>query len=58
MKEHMDINVSRVLQGTESLTEAGRRIFEEMIQVASGKPTKAEKLGQKDFCIFKLNPNI
>jgi len=58
MKEHMDIDVSRVLQGKESLTEAGRRIFEEMILVASGKQTKAEKLGQKDFCIFKLNPNI
>lgn len=58
MKEHMDIDVSRVLEGKEGLTEAGKRIFEEVILVASGKLTKAEKLGQKDFCIFKLNPNI
>jgi len=58
MKEHMDVDVSGVLEGKESLTEAGKRIFEEMLLVASGKPTKAEKLGQKDFCIFKLNPNI
>ncbi len=58
MKEHIDMNVSSILEGKESLTQAGRRIFEEMIMVASGKPTKAEKLGQKDFCIFKLNPNI
>jgi altronate dehydratase large subunit len=57
MKEHMDIDVSKVLEGKESLKEAGRRIFEEMILVASGKPTKAEKLGQRDFCIFKRNPN-
>jgi altronate dehydratase large subunit len=58
MKEHIDVDVSGVIEGKERLTEAGKRIFEEMILVASGKPTKAEKLGQKDFCIFKLNPNI
>jgi altronate dehydratase large subunit len=58
MKEHMDLDVSRVIEGKERPTEAGKRIFEEMILVASGKPTKAEKLGQNDFCIFKLNPNI
>jgi altronate dehydratase large subunit len=58
MKEHMDVDVSRVIEGKERLAEAGKRIFEEMILVASGKPAKAEKLGQRDFCIFKLNPNI
>jgi altronate dehydratase large subunit len=35
-----------------------KRIFDEMISVASGKLTKAEKLGQRDFCIFKMNPDI
>ena len=56
MKEHMDIDVSKVLQGKESLTEAGRRIFEEMILVASGKPTKAEKLGPKGFLHIQTEP--
>ncbi len=58
MKDHLDIDVSSILEGKESLTEAGKRIFGEMISVASGKLTRAEKLGQKDFCIFKMNPNI
>ena len=58
MKDHLDVDVSRILEGKEGLTEAGKRIFGEMISVASGKRTKAEKLGQKDFCIFKMNPNI
>ena len=44
--------------GKETVTEAGKRIFEEVISVASGKVTKAEKLGQRDFCIFKMNVNI
>lgn len=58
MKDHLDIDVSSILEGKESLTEAGKRIFGEMISVVSGKLTRAEKLGQKDFCIFKMNPNI
>ena len=58
MKDNMDIDVSRILQGKETVGAAGKRIFEEMISVASGKLTKAEKLGQRDFCIFKMNPNI
>jgi altronate dehydratase large subunit len=58
MKDHIDIDVSSILEGKEKLTEAGKRIFGEMISVASGKLTRAENLGQKDFCIFKMNPNI
>ena len=58
MKDNTDIDVSRILQGKRTIAEAGRHIFKEMISVASGKLTKAEKLGQKDFCIFKMNPDI
>jgi altronate dehydratase large subunit len=58
MKEHIDVDVSRTLEGKESLMEAGERIFKEMILAASGKQTKAEKRSQRDFSIFKLNPNI
>ncbi len=58
MKDNMDINVSGVLQGKETIVAAGERILEEVISVASGKVTKAEKLGQRDFAIFKMNPNI
>jgi altronate dehydratase len=38
--------------------EADKRIFDEMIAVASGKLCKAEKLGQRDFCIFKIGINF
>ncbi len=58
MKDNLDIDVSKILQGMETIPEAGKRILEETISVASGKLTKAEKLGQKDFCIFKMNPDI
>ncbi len=58
MKDNMDLDVSKILQGKEKVGSAGRRIFEEVISVASGKVTKAEKTGQRDFCIFKMNMNI
>jgi len=58
MKDNIDINVSPVVQGKESVKEAGKRIFEEIVAVASGKLSKAEKLGQRDFCIFKIGLNF
>jgi altronate dehydratase large subunit len=58
MRDAIDVDVSRVLKGTETLKQAGRRLFEEMIAVASGRPTKAERLGQRDFCIFTIGTHI
>jgi altronate dehydratase large subunit len=58
MRDNMDIDVSRILEGKEKVSSAGKRIFEEAISAASGKVTKAEKQEQRDFCIFKMNMNI
>jgi altronate dehydratase large subunit len=58
MRDNTDIDVSKILEGKETVKAAGERIFEEVISVASGKVTKAEKQGQRDFCIFKMNINI
>lgn len=58
MKDNIDLDVSGILKGKETVKDAGRRIFEEIMAVASGKLTKAEKLGQRDFCIFKIGINF
>ena len=58
LKDNTDMDVSRVVQGKETVKSAGRRILDEVISVASGKITKAERQGQRDFCIFKMNMNI
>ncbi|MFJ6024029.1 UxaA family hydrolase [Brevundimonas sp. NPDC092305] len=47
MDEDMDIDASPVLTGT-SLEEVGREIFEAMLAVASGQPSKSEALGIGD----------
>jgi altronate dehydratase large subunit len=58
MRDSMDMDMSKIIEGKETLQAAGKRIFDEIITVASGKITKAERLGQRDFCIFKMNMNI
>jgi altronate dehydratase large subunit len=58
MRDNMDLDVSQVLQGKETVGSAGKRILEEVVATASGKLTKSEKLGQRDFCIFNPTINI
>jgi altronate dehydratase large subunit len=58
MKDNIDLEVSQIIKGKETVKEAGKRVFEEVIAVASGKLAKAEKLGQRDFCIFKIGLNF
>lgn len=52
LSDNMDINAGTILDGTESLNNVGKRIFDEVIHVANGKKTKAEALGFKDYVVF------
>ncbi|MNN79011.1 D-galactarate dehydratase [compost metagenome] len=47
MDEDMDIDASPVLTGV-AMEEIGRAIFERMLAVASGEPSKSEALGIGD----------
>jgi altronate hydrolase len=48
MSEDMDINCGDILEGSVTVEEKGRFIFEEILTVASGKKTKSEELGYGD----------
>jgi altronate dehydratase large subunit len=58
MRDNTDLDVSGILRGRQTIADAGKRIFDEIVAVASGRLTKAERLRQRDFSIFKTNPNI
>jgi altronate dehydratase large subunit len=59
LRDHMDVNVSSILDGTEALPSAGRRIFNEILEVASGKWTKAEISGYtQSMDIYMIGPVI
>ena len=56
LSEHIDIDLSTVLRGEESLDEGGERILEAICRVASGEVTKAEAIGyDKTVDIYVLN---
>jgi len=52
LADNIDINAGTVLDGEESLNRVSERIFEAILQTASGTQTKAEALGFKDFVVF------
>jgi len=48
MEEDMDINCGTIIDGDETIEQAGRRIFEKFLAVASGEQTKSEAQGFGD----------
>jgi altronate hydrolase len=45
MSDDMDINCGTILDGEQTIQEAGEKIFKEILAIASGKPTRSELLG-------------
>jgi altronate dehydratase large subunit len=56
MGENMDVNAGVIIDGEDTLQGVGQRIFKEIVEVASGKLTKAEILGHREFDIHSLGP--
>ena len=59
MSDHIDINLSAVIDGGDTIPDAGRRLLEELVNVASGGMTKAEISGYvNSMDIFMRGPVI
>src|SRR5213592_4443717 len=60
MEEDMDINCGTIVDGHETVQEAGQRIFERILQVASGERTKSEQLdaGSNEFAPWVLGATM
>ncbi len=58
MRDDMDLNAGTILDGSETVEEVGRRIFEEILAVASGKRTRSEVhgIGDEEFAPWILGP--
>ena len=55
LKDNIDINAGTILDGSESLNRVGKKIFDTVVEVASGKLTKAEALGYHEFIVFRTD---
>lgn len=58
MADNIDVDTSPVLQGKESIQQAGERILNEIVNVASGQQTKAEILGHQEFSISRIGISL
>jgi altronate hydrolase len=52
MADDMDVDAGRILEGRASLDEVGREVYERILAVAGGEPTKSEALGHQEFQIL------
>lgn len=52
LEEDMDFDAGRVLSGELSLAEAGRELATLVAAVASGQPSKPERLGHREYFIM------
>ncbi|HEX3349146.1 MAG TPA: altronate dehydratase family protein [Acetobacteraceae bacterium] len=60
MEDDMDINCGTILDGDETVQECGQRIFETILRVASGEPTKSEMFdfGSAEFAPWVLGATM
>ena len=59
LQDHMDFSVVSIMEGTETLEEAGKRLLLDLVKVASGKLTKAEISGYtSSMDIYMVGPVI
>jgi altronate dehydratase large subunit len=58
MADNIDVDVSGVMDETETLDTAADRLFDEVLAVASGRETTTEQLGHREFAIHRRNPTI
>jgi len=58
MADNIDLDLSGVIEGALAIERAGERIFDEILDVANGKLTKAERLGHTEFSIYRMGPTF
>ncbi|MCL4517102.1 MAG: altronate dehydratase family protein [Firmicutes bacterium] len=51
MPDVIDVDVGGIVTGNLTLSVAGQKIFRELLDVASGKPTWSERAGHREFAI-------
>ena len=58
MPDNMDINAGVIAEGSGTVEEVGREIFEALLRIASGEKTKAEVLGHHEFVPWRIGPML
>jgi len=54
----IDLDAGTIADGIETLAQVGSRIFDEIVQVANGKLTKAERGGHHEFALSRMYKTV
>jgi len=54
MKDNIDVNVATIIEGKETIEEAGERLFNYILEVASGELVSAERFGFREIAITNV----
>ncbi|ODS56406.1 MAG: galactonate dehydratase [Acidobacteria bacterium SCN 69-37] len=56
MPEDMDLNAGGIVEGTDTIEACGQRIFDTLLRVASGEPTRSETqgFGESEFAPWQI----
>jgi altronate hydrolase len=60
LQDDMDVNCGTILDGEETVEQAGRRIFDLILHVASGEKTKSEQsdFGAEEFAPWQIGATV
>ncbi len=58
MPENIDSNAGRIADGSATVEEVGKELFELVLRTASGEKTKAELLGHHEFVPWRIGPML
>ena len=56
MDEDMDINAGTVADGEEDIAALGHRMYDTLLEVASGRKTCSERLGHREMMTWRIGP--
>ena len=56
MKENIDIDLSDIIDADMTIDDGGRAVFEAVIKTAEGEECAAERLGHRDFSLYRISP--
>lgn len=56
VRDNMDLNAGRIADGETTVEGLGREIFDELLQIASGKSTASERMGHQEFVPWRIGP--
>jgi len=56
MREDMDVNAGRIVDGEATVEEVGEEIFRLLLRVAAGERTASERWGHNEFVPWRIGP--